>query len=65
MIVGLVWRDANVIGPFGVEQVLTLAVGTVFLALTLVPAVPADRTLRHVTPHGIPEWPDPSSRPPF
>ena len=46
VIVGMVWRDADVIGPFGVEQVLTLTVGTVFLALTLVPAVPADQTFR-------------------
>ena len=53
-IVGMVWRDADVLGPFGVEQVLTLAVGTVFLALTLVPAVPADRTFRQATQQAVP-----------
>ena len=65
IIVGMVWRDADVIGPFGVEQLLTLAVGTVFLALALVPAVPADRTLRQATRQSVPEWPDPTSRPRF
>jgi prolipoprotein diacylglyceryltransferase len=64
-IVGMVWRDADVVGPFGVEQVLTLAVGTAFLALALVPAVPADRVLRQATRQAVPEWPDPTSRPPF
>ena len=61
----MVWRDADVIGPFGVEQVLTLAVGTVFLALTLVPAVPADQTVPQATPQAVPEWPDPDARPPI
>ena len=65
IIVGMVWRDADVIGPFGVEQLLTLAVGTVFLALALVPAVPADRTLRQASRQSAPDWPDPTSRPPF
>jgi hypothetical protein len=65
VIVGIVWRDADVIGPFGVEQVLTLAVGTVFLALTQVPAVPADRAFRQATQQAVPDWPDPSTRPPF
>ena len=64
-IVGMVWRDADVVGPFGVEQLLTLAVGTVFLALTFVPAVPADVTLRQATEQAVPDWPDPSTRPPF
>jgi prolipoprotein diacylglyceryltransferase len=67
-IVGMVWRDADVLGPFGVEQVLTLAVGTVFLALTLVPAVlpvPADQTLPEAPRQAGPEWPDPSTRPRF
>jgi prolipoprotein diacylglyceryltransferase len=65
IIVGMVWRDADVIGPFGVEQLLTLAVGTVFLALALVPAVPADRALRQASRQSAPDWPDPTSRPPF
>ena len=64
-IVGMVWRDADVLGPFGVEQVLTLAVGTIFLALILVPPVPADRTFRQSTHQAVPDWPDPSTRPPF
>jgi phosphatidylglycerol---prolipoprotein diacylglyceryl transferase len=65
VIVGMVWRDADVLGPFGVEQLLTLAVGTTFLALALVPAVPADRDLRQATRQAVPDWPDPSTRPPF
>ena len=64
VIVGMVWRDPDVVGPLGVEQLLTLAVGTVFLALAFVPAVPADRTLRQATRQPVPDWPDPSSRPP-
>src|SRR6185295_15419577 len=32
-IVGMVWRDTDVVGPLGVEQLLTLVVGAAFLAL--------------------------------
>ena len=66
VVVGLVWRDAAVLGPFGVEQLLTLAVGATFLALAFVRAPATDgATLRHARPQGMPEWPDPTSRPPF
>ena len=63
-VVGLLWRDADVLGPFGVEQLLTLAVGVTFLALAFVPAN-AGAVLRQARPQRSPEWPDPSSRPPF
>ena len=62
--VGLLWRDADVLGPFGVEQLLTLAVGMTFLALAFLPGG-ARAVLRHARPQHAPEWPDPSSRPPF
>ena len=66
VVVGLVWRDVPVLGPFGVEQLLTLAVGVTFLGLAFVPAPAADGSLvRHGHPQGLPEWPDPTSRPPF
>ena len=64
VVVGLVWRDADVLGPFGVEQLLTLAVGVTFLALAVLPAR-AGAVLRQARPQHSPEWPDPSSRPPF
>jgi prolipoprotein diacylglyceryltransferase len=62
--VGLLWRDADVLGPFGVEQLLTLAVGMTFLALAFLPGG-ARAVLRQARPQHAPEWPDPSSRPPF
>ena len=62
--VGMLWRDAGVVGPLGVEQLLTLALGVTFLALAFVPAR-AGAVLRQAGPHGSPDWPDPSSRPPF
>lgn len=66
VIVGLVWRDAAVLGPFGVEQLLTLAVGVTFFALAFVRAPATDgATLPRAHPQGMPEWPDPTSRPPF
>jgi len=64
VVVGLLWRDADVLGPFGVEQLLTLVVGVTFLALAFAPAN-AGAVLRQARPQGSPEWPDPSSRPPF
>jgi prolipoprotein diacylglyceryltransferase len=62
--VGLLWRDADVLGPFGIEQLLTLAVGVTFLALAFLPGR-ARAALRQGRPQNAPEWPDPSSRPPF
>jgi prolipoprotein diacylglyceryltransferase len=62
--VGLLWRDADVLGPFGVEQLLTLAVGVTLLALAFLPGG-ARAVLRQAKPQHAPEWPDPSSRPPF
>ena len=62
--VGLLWRDADVVGPFGVEQLLTLAVGVTFLALAVLPGR-ARAALRQAKPEHGPEWPDPTSRPPF
>ena len=64
VVLGLLWRDADVLGPFGVEQLLTLAVGVTFLALAFVPAN-AGAVLREARPQRSPDWPDPSSRPPF
>jgi hypothetical protein len=67
-IVGMVWRDTDVLGPLGVEQLLSLAVGTVFLVLAFVPAapaVPADQLLPQATQQSVPDWPDPSTRPRF
>ena len=64
VVVGWVWRDADVLGPFGVEQLLTLAVGVTFLALAFVPSR-AGLALRQARPQPSTEWPDPSSRPPF
>jgi prolipoprotein diacylglyceryltransferase len=66
VIVGMLWRDPDVLGPFGVEQLLTLAVGVTFLALGFVPARAGDRAVvRQARPQPSPDWPDPSSRPPF
>jgi prolipoprotein diacylglyceryltransferase len=66
VVAGLLWRDADVLGPFGVEQLLTLAVGVTFLAFAVVPARAGDRAvLRQATPQHAPDWPDPTSRPPF
>ena len=65
-VVGMLWRDADVLGPFGVEQLLTLAVAVTFLALAFVPARAGDRAvLRPARRQHGPEWPDPTSRPPF
>jgi prolipoprotein diacylglyceryltransferase len=66
VVVAMVWRDVDVLGPFGVEQLLTLAVGITFLVLAFAP-VPAEdgAVLRQTRPQGMPEWPDPTSRPPF
>jgi prolipoprotein diacylglyceryltransferase len=64
VVVGLVWRDADVLGPLGVEQLLTLAVGMTFLALAFVPSR-AGLALRQARPQPSTDWPDPSSRPPF
>ena len=64
-IVGMVWRDADVIGPFGVEQVLTLAVGTVFLALALVPAEPVRPDVPAGDATGRPRMAGSETRPPF
>jgi len=66
VVVGMLWRDADILGPLGVEQLLTLAVGVTFLALGFVPARAGDRALlRQARPQHGPEWPDPTSRPPF
>lgn len=66
-IVGMVWRDADVLGPFGVEQLLSLAVGVAFAALVVAPVVPEadDAELRGAAQQAAPEWPDPSTRPRF
>jgi prolipoprotein diacylglyceryltransferase len=66
VVVGMVWRDMAVLGPFGVEQLLTLAVGVTFLVLAAVRARAEDgETVRQAHPQAMPEWPDPGSRPPF
>jgi prolipoprotein diacylglyceryltransferase len=66
IVVGEVWRDTDVLGPLGVEQILTLAVGITFLALAFLPARAEDgAVLRQARPQAMPEWPDPTSRPPF
>jgi phosphatidylglycerol---prolipoprotein diacylglyceryl transferase len=65
-VVGFSWRDAMVLGPLGVEQLLTLAVAATFLVLAFVPPVPAGEpaTLDDSSPR-FPEWPDPATRPRF
>ena len=64
VVVGLLWRAPDVLGPLGVEQLLTLAVGATFLALAFLPAR-AGAALRQAKPQHGPEWPDPETRPPF
>jgi phosphatidylglycerol:prolipoprotein diacylglycerol transferase len=65
-VVGFVWRDSPVIGPFGAEQAMSalIALGAA--------GVFALYALRRVTPTvaepddgAAPEWPDPATRPPF
>ena len=67
VLVGFVWRDAEVIGPLRAEQLASLAVAVGCAALALVRPGPAsDRALYQATPaDGRPEWPDPATRPPF
>jgi len=67
VIVGLVWRDSAVLGPLGAEQLLTLTVGAAFLALAVLRVAPNAHSAGARTSRapGVPEWPDPSSRPRF
>ena len=61
-VVGFTWRDAPVLGPVGVEQLLSLLVVVACVGLLLVRA--ARDTADAATGTG-PAWPEPASRPRF
>ncbi len=66
ILVGLTWRDAVVVGPLRVEQLLALLValvcaGLLFVAPARSDGVPGDDRFGA----RLPEWPDPSTRPRF
>jgi phosphatidylglycerol:prolipoprotein diacylglycerol transferase len=68
-LVGTTWRDAQVLGPLSVEQILTLALAAGCLVLMAVPMSWAVRSGGERDPSSAggpgPEWPDPATRPRF
>jgi len=69
-VVAMTWRDAPVLGPLGVEQLVTLVIAVVALVGLLArrrraaqrpspPSAPGGRN------EASPEWPDPETRPRF
>lgn len=65
-IIGFTWRDATVLGPLRVEQLLTLLVVAVCAGLAVMR--PADRVTGargDAAAGGAPAWPEPGSRPRF
>jgi hypothetical protein len=63
VLVGFTWRDAPVLGPLRVEQVLTCIVLAVCAGLIVAGAT--DEHEEHVAPASGPTWPEPESRPRF
>ncbi|HSK52623.1 MAG TPA: prolipoprotein diacylglyceryl transferase family protein [Clostridia bacterium] len=67
-LVATTWRDAQVLGPLGVEQVLTLVLAAGCLVLLAVPIGWAAQSDGWRDPSAAgegPEWPDPATRPRF
>jgi hypothetical protein len=68
VLVATTWRDAQVVGPLNVEQVLTLMLAAACLVLLAAPIGWPARSdgLRDPSAAGAgPEWPDPATRPRF
>jgi prolipoprotein diacylglyceryltransferase len=75
LLVAFTWRDPVVLGPFSMDQVLSLGIALVSLVLVVVvaargrgatgdPGDPTGWTTRAGAPAGgTPDWPDPTTRP--
>ena len=67
-VVAFTWRDPSVIGPLRADQILSIVVSLVAAAgFALAPRMERRFVTRDVvrSREGMPDWPDPATRPPF